>query len=59
MTFSFSHAIILFVAYAVVDALYVYYTNALTKYHPLLAANTGIAIHVILAFGVVSYTDNI
>lgn len=47
-----------FLAYLVVDAMYAYYTLAITNMRPVAAATTGSAMHFLLALGVLSYTQN-
>lgn len=48
-----------FLAYAIVDGLYVYYTLTVTRKKPAAAATSGILIHVLVIFGVLSYVENI
>lgn len=38
--------------------MYAYYTLEVTKRKPFSAATTGALMHFLLAFGVISYTDN-
>jgi len=51
-------ALILFTAYAVVDAMYARYTLSVTKAKPFEAATVGALMHFILAFGVINYVKN-
>lgn len=51
-------AIVVFVAYAAVDALYAYYTIAVTTRRPFAAANTGAVMYFLLAIGVLNYVQN-
>jgi hypothetical protein len=57
-SFDFSLAAIIFIAYIVIDALYAYYTFAITKRHAFSSANSGLIIHFLLAFGVINYVEN-
>jgi|AntRauTorcE11897_2_1112592.scaffolds.fasta_scaffold35934_3 fructose-specific phosphotransferase system IIC component len=45
-------------AYLVVDAMYAYYTLAITDHNAFAAANTGTLLHFLLAVGVISYVQN-
>lgn len=56
--FNIGIALLIFVAYFVVDALYAHYTLSVTKRKPFAAATTGSFMHFILAFGVLSYVQN-
>ncbi len=56
--FRFEIALLIFVAYIVVDGMYAYYTLAVTKRKPYAAANVGALMHFILALGVLSYVQN-
>lgn len=47
-----------FLAYLIVDALYAYYTLAVTQARPAVAATTGAVMHFLLALGVLSYVQN-
>lgn len=51
-------AVIVFVAYLLVDAMYAYYTIVVTKKRPLAAASVGALMHFLIAFGVLSYVQN-
>lgn len=57
-TFDFSTAFLVFVAYTVVDALFARYTLAVADLNEWKAATTGLLTHVLLAFGVINYTQN-
>lgn len=46
------------VAYVIIDALYAKYTLDVANYNEYKAATTGSIIHVFIAFGVISYTNN-
>ena len=56
--FDIALAFLLFMAYIIVDGLYAYYTYAIIKRTPFRAATSGMVIHFILAFGVISYVEN-
>ena len=56
--FHFSTGALVFVAYAVVDALYARYTLSVTAVREWNAATIGAFIHFLLAFGVLQYTEN-
>jgi len=57
-TFDFKIAIIIFIAYIVVDGMYAFYTLEVTKRKPFSAATTGALMHFLLAIGVISYIHN-
>jgi fatty acid desaturase len=48
-----------FFAYVVIDALNTYYTSAVAEKRPAAAATTGAVVYILLAFGIVSFTENI
>lgn len=56
--FDFILAAGIFVAYAVIDALYAYYTLAVTRRRTFSSATSGLVIHFLLAFGVINYVGN-
>jgi hypothetical protein len=56
--FNIGLAVIIFIAYAVVDAAYAYYTLSVTRLKPYTAASVGAGMHFILAFGVINYVHN-
>lgn len=51
-------AVMIFVAYLLVDALYAQYTFYVTQYKEYSAATIGALMHFILAFGVLNYVQN-
>lgn len=51
-------ALVVFVAYLLVDAMYAYYTIVVTKKKPLAAASVGALMHFLIAFGVLNYVQN-
>lgn len=57
-SFDFRVAGIVFVAYLLVDAMYAYYTLAVTKNRPVAAASVGATMHFLIAFGVLNYVQN-
>ncbi len=56
--FNWAIALSIFFAYIATDALYAYYTLAVAEQRPLSAANTGAVLHLLIAFGVLSYVEN-
>lgn len=56
--FSIVLALVIFGSYLVIDAGYSYYTLSILKRRPFAAAATGSMMYVLLAFGVLSYTQN-
>lgn len=48
----------IFVAYVVIDILYVYYTLYVTRLRAVAAANTSLLIYLIAAIGVINYVGN-
>jgi len=57
-TFDFKIALLVLIVYAVTDAVYAKYTLEITNCKPAQAATTGSLLHFLLAFGVISYTQN-
>lgn len=57
-SFNFFIAGFIFISYAITDALYVEYTLDITERNEYQAATVGSLIHFLLAFGVISYTEN-
>ena len=57
-TFDMAIAAVVFVAYMVIDALYAYYTLAVTRKQPVVAASVGSLMHFLIAFGVLNYVQN-
>jgi len=57
-SFDFKIAIIILIAYIVVDGMYAYYTLQVTKKKPYSAATIGALMHFLLAVGVLSYVQN-
>lgn len=57
-SFSYLSAVVILVAYFVLDALYAFYTIKVTEKRPFSAASIGALMHFILAFGVLSYVQN-
>lgn len=51
-------AVGVFLAYFVVDALFAYYTIAVTKRQPGRAATAGSVMYFLMALGVISYVQN-
>lgn len=57
-TFNIGIACLIFVLYAITDALYAKYTLDVANYNEYKAATIGSLIHFFIAFGVISYTEN-
>lgn len=57
-TFNIYTAIMVFLAYIVVDGMYAYYTLAVAEKKPLQASTVGALMHFLIAFGVLSYVQN-
>ncbi len=51
-------AIIIFLAYVLIDGMYAYYTIAVTKRKPVVSATVGSLMHFLIAFGVLNYVQN-
>jgi len=58
-SFNWLIAIAIFFAYILIDGGYAYYTYTVTEYRPGMAATTGVVMHILLVFGVVSYVHNL
>lgn len=57
-SFDIKIAVVVFVAYLVVDAMYAYYTITVIKKRPIASATTGALMHFLIAFGVLNYVQN-
>lgn len=57
-SFRWLTAFLIFLAYFVLDALYVKYTLAVVDKKPVRAANIGSSMYVLMAFGIFNYTHN-
>ncbi|HXK37713.1 MAG TPA: hypothetical protein VJ579_01440 [Candidatus Paceibacterota bacterium] len=57
-TFDLKIAVTVFVAYMIVDAMYAYYTIAVTNKRPFASASVGALMHFLIAFGVLNYVQN-
>ncbi len=57
--FNFFIAIGILVAYAVIDALNTHYTAAVAQKRPVVAASSGAIVYILIAFGIISFTENI
>ncbi len=51
-------ALIVFVAYMVVDGMYAYYTLAVAEKQAFRSATVGSLMHLLIAVGVLSYVQN-
>lgn len=56
--FDFRLALIIFLAYLIIDGLYVYYTISIVNKKPYQAATAGAIMYLLLAFGVINYIHN-
>lgn len=56
--FDFTIALLIFVAYAILDAFMAKYTIEVSRLNEYRAATTGVITHFLLAFGVINYTQN-
>jgi hypothetical protein len=52
-------ALVVFVAYLLIDAMYTYYTLVVTRKKPVTSATVGVLMHFLIAFGVLNYVQNI
>lgn len=57
--FDWRVALLLFIAYACVDAIFVLYTLAVTKHQATKAANFSFIYYLVVAVGVIQYVHNI
>jgi hypothetical protein len=57
-SFDWTAAFAIFLVYTLIDAMYAWYTLAVTRHRPLAAANMAAVMYVLIACGVLSYTDN-
>lgn len=57
-SFDFKIAGVVFVAYLLVDAMFAYYTLAVTKNKPVAAATVGSVMYFFIAIGVLNYVQN-
>lgn len=57
-SFDIGLALMIFIAYLLVDALYAQYTFHVTQYREYSAATIGALMHFMLAFGVLNYVQN-
>jgi hypothetical protein len=57
-SFNFVTAMIVLIAYLIIDAMFAFYTFAVTKKRPGMAASIGSLMHFLMAFGVLNYVQN-
>jgi uncharacterized membrane protein len=57
-TFDFTIAVVVFVAYILIDGMYALYTQSIAKKKPVTAASVGAIMHFFIAFGVLNYVQN-
>ena len=58
LAFSWLTAFFIFLAYFVLDTMYVKYTLAVVAKKPVAASNFGSLMYVLMAFGIFNYTHN-
>lgn len=58
LSFDFKIALVVFCAYLLIDAMYAYYTLAVTQQKPVASATVGALMHFLIAFGVLNYVQN-
>ncbi len=63
MSISFQHinwllALALFAAYALIDALYAWYTLSVVSFKAVRSANISALMYFLMAFGVITYVHN-
>lgn len=56
--FRYEVAGLIFIAYFLIDAMYAYYTLAVVGKKPFIAASVGATMHLLIAFGILSYVQN-
>ena len=56
--FQWETALLVFVAYVVIDMLYAKYTLSVAELHPSRAATNGALMYFLLAIGVLNYSHN-
>lgn len=56
--FSFTIALLIFISYIFVDGLNAYYTLEVVKKNAYTSATVGSAIYLLLALGIINYTQN-
>ncbi len=57
-SFNLQIALVVFFAYLLIDAMYAYYTLAVTKKKPVTSASIGALMHFLIAFGILNYIQN-
>ncbi len=57
-SFDSTIAIVIFLAYILIDGMYAYYTVAVIRKNPITSATVGSLMHFLIAFGVLSYVEN-
>ncbi|TXH08081.1 MAG: hypothetical protein E6Q06_00615 [Candidatus Moraniibacteriota bacterium] len=56
--FDLGIGMLVFVAYMLIDGLYVAYTYSIVKKEPAVAATMGATMYLLIAFGVINFVDN-
>lgn len=57
-SFDWTIAVLIFLAYLVLDVMYAKYTFAVVNLKAVTAANTGSLMYILMAFGILNYTHN-
>ncbi len=57
-TFDWPTAVLVFLAYVLIDGMYAFYTMAVTNKKAVSAATVGSLMHFLIALGVLSYVEN-
>jgi hypothetical protein len=58
-SFNWGIGFLVFLIYIIIDGLYAKYTLDVVAKKPIQSANIGALMHIFLAFGVISYTENV
>lgn len=56
--FNWFVAVLVLISYVVIDGLYAKYTLEVVSLKPFVSATIGSFMHILLVFGVLSYTEN-
>jgi uncharacterized membrane protein YfcA len=56
--FDWARASVIFLAYCSIDWLFTLYTLSIVNKEPMKAANVGIGLYILSAFGVISYVED-
>ena len=56
--FSFGLAIVILLAYILIDGMYAFYTQSVVRGKAFISATTSAVMHFLIAFGVLNYVQN-